>query len=162
MTLTIVEEARAITGGVDTHADTHMAAALDRVGGLLGGQLTQNAKSGRRQPLTLSGNIPRLEPDHHQLLGRAGRTPGEFQQPLTEKEHHPWIGRRPGLAADRQAEHIPVEMAAAAIGCGARIWPRAGRQKACPMGRRVRANRRSRRSRNSGVTLGLQVAQSGL
>jgi transposase len=35
MTLTIVET-RAITGGVDTHADTHVAAALDRVGGLLG------------------------------------------------------------------------------------------------------------------------------
>jgi hypothetical protein len=38
MTLTIVDEARAVTGGVDTHADTHMAAALDRIGGLLGVQ----------------------------------------------------------------------------------------------------------------------------
>jgi transposase len=39
MTVTIVEThppARAITGGVDTHADTHVAAALDPVGGLLG------------------------------------------------------------------------------------------------------------------------------
>ena len=42
MTVTIVEEIRpvtcrtAITGGVDTHADTHVAAALDPVGGLLG------------------------------------------------------------------------------------------------------------------------------
>jgi transposase len=35
MALSIVE-ARAITGGVDTHADTHVAAALDPVGGLLG------------------------------------------------------------------------------------------------------------------------------
>jgi transposase len=35
MALTIVET-RAITGGVDTHADTHVAAALDPVGGLLG------------------------------------------------------------------------------------------------------------------------------
>src|SRR5579864_8770371 len=35
MTLTIVET-RAITGGVDTHAATHVAAALDPVGGLLG------------------------------------------------------------------------------------------------------------------------------
>jgi transposase len=34
--LTIVEETRAITGGVDTHADTHVAAALDPIGGLLG------------------------------------------------------------------------------------------------------------------------------
>jgi transposase len=42
MTVTIVEEARpvtcraAITGGVDTHADTHVAAALDPAGGLPG------------------------------------------------------------------------------------------------------------------------------
>src|SRR5450631_3177819 len=42
MTVTIVEEARpvtcrtAITGGVDTHADSHVAAALDPIGGLLG------------------------------------------------------------------------------------------------------------------------------
>ena len=37
MTVTIVET-RAITGGVDTHADTHVAAALDSIGGLLGVQ----------------------------------------------------------------------------------------------------------------------------
>ena len=36
MAVTIVEEARPITGGVDTHAGTHVAAALDSVGGLLG------------------------------------------------------------------------------------------------------------------------------
>jgi transposase len=37
MTVTIVET-RAITGGVDTHADAHAAAALDPIGGLLGVQ----------------------------------------------------------------------------------------------------------------------------
>jgi transposase len=35
MTMPIVEAA-AITGGVDTHADAHVAAALDGIGGLLG------------------------------------------------------------------------------------------------------------------------------
>jgi transposase len=35
MAVTIVET-RAITGGVDTHADNHVAAALDPIGGLLG------------------------------------------------------------------------------------------------------------------------------
>jgi transposase len=35
--VTIVET-RAITGGVDTHAGAHVAAALDRIGGLLGVQ----------------------------------------------------------------------------------------------------------------------------
>ena len=33
---TMVEDARVITGGVDTHADLHVAAALDSIGGLLG------------------------------------------------------------------------------------------------------------------------------
>jgi len=36
MAVTIVEDRRAITGGVDTHADVHVAAALDPIGGLLG------------------------------------------------------------------------------------------------------------------------------
>jgi transposase len=33
-----IVETRTITGGVDTHADKHVAAALDPVGGLLGVQ----------------------------------------------------------------------------------------------------------------------------
>jgi hypothetical protein len=36
MTVTIVDQARPVTGGVDTHADMHVAAALDGIGGLLG------------------------------------------------------------------------------------------------------------------------------
>ena len=34
--MTIVEAARTVTGGIDTHGDTHVAAVLDEVGGLLG------------------------------------------------------------------------------------------------------------------------------
>jgi transposase len=34
--MTIVEDTRVITGGVDTHAGMHVAAALDPLGGLLG------------------------------------------------------------------------------------------------------------------------------
>lgn len=34
--MTIVEAARTVTGGIDTHGDVHVAAALDLVGGLLG------------------------------------------------------------------------------------------------------------------------------
>ena len=34
--MTIVEAARAVTGGVDTHLDLNVAAALDQIGGLLG------------------------------------------------------------------------------------------------------------------------------
>ena len=36
--MAILEDTRVITGGVDTHADMHVAAALDPVGGLLGVQ----------------------------------------------------------------------------------------------------------------------------
>jgi transposase len=36
MAMTIVETTRPITGGVDTHLDTHVAAAVDHNGGLLG------------------------------------------------------------------------------------------------------------------------------
>jgi transposase len=34
--MTIVEAARTVTGGIDTHSEVHVAAALDEVGGLLG------------------------------------------------------------------------------------------------------------------------------
>ena len=34
--MTIVEAARTVTGGIDTHGEIHVAAALDEVGGLLG------------------------------------------------------------------------------------------------------------------------------
>jgi transposase len=36
MTMTMVEAARGVTGGVDTYLDVHVAAALDPLGGLLG------------------------------------------------------------------------------------------------------------------------------
>jgi transposase len=37
--MTIVEATRAVTGGIDTHGEVHVAAVLDEVGGLLGTQL---------------------------------------------------------------------------------------------------------------------------
>jgi hypothetical protein len=36
MAVTIVESTRPVTGGVDTHLDTHVVAALDANGGVLG------------------------------------------------------------------------------------------------------------------------------
>jgi hypothetical protein len=36
MAVAIVESTRPVTGGVDTHLDTHVAAALDASGGVLG------------------------------------------------------------------------------------------------------------------------------
>jgi transposase len=36
--MTIVEATRTVTGGIDTHSEVHVAAALDEVGGLLGAE----------------------------------------------------------------------------------------------------------------------------
>ena len=60
MTVTIVEtgvQARAITGGVDTHADVHVAAALDPVGGLLGMQEFAATPAGYARLLTWLGGF---------------------------------------------------------------------------------------------------------
>lgn len=49
--MTIVEARRAVTGGVDTHLDTHVAAALDPIGGLLGVESFGTDSAGCRQLL---------------------------------------------------------------------------------------------------------------
>jgi len=52
--MTIVDS-RAITGGVDTHADSHVAAALDPIGGLLGVKSFTTTPDGYRQLLSWLG-----------------------------------------------------------------------------------------------------------
>jgi transposase len=42
----IVEDGRAVTGGVDTHLDVHVAAALDEIGGLLGVESFEASQAG--------------------------------------------------------------------------------------------------------------------
>jgi len=51
MAMTIVEADRAIIGGVDTHLDVHVAAALDPIGGLLGVESFVAAPRGYRAML---------------------------------------------------------------------------------------------------------------
>ena len=46
--MTIVEAARAVTGGVDTHLDVNVAAALDDIGGLLGVEEFSTDSAGHR------------------------------------------------------------------------------------------------------------------
>ena len=48
---------RAVTGGVDTHADAHVAAALDRIGGLLGVQEFPATPAGYAQLLDWLGGF---------------------------------------------------------------------------------------------------------
>jgi len=101
MTVTIVETrapARAITGGVDTHAGAHVAAALDPVGGLLGVQEFPATPAGYAQLLGwlggfaavclvgiegtgsygagLAGISPRRACEWWRSTGRTGRTGG--------------------------------------------------------------------------------------
>jgi transposase len=52
MTMTIVEAARGVTGGVDTHLDVHVAAALDPLGGLLGTERFETDSAGYKALLT--------------------------------------------------------------------------------------------------------------
>jgi transposase len=52
MAMTIVEAARTVTGGIDTHGDVHVAAALDLVGGLLGTEAFAADPAGYRALLT--------------------------------------------------------------------------------------------------------------
>ena len=44
--MTIVEAARGVTGGVDTHLDVHVAATLDPLGGLLGTERFETNSAG--------------------------------------------------------------------------------------------------------------------
>ena len=47
--MTIVEADRAVTGGVDTHLDAHVAAALDDIGGVLGVETFATTPAGYRE-----------------------------------------------------------------------------------------------------------------
>jgi transposase len=65
---TMVEDARVITGGVDTHAGLHVAAALDSVGGLLGVREFPAAATGYASLLGLAERVRVCRP------GRRGGT----------------------------------------------------------------------------------------
>ena len=51
MAMTIVEAARAVTGGVDTHLEVHVAAALDPMGGMLGSEPFATTPAGYKELL---------------------------------------------------------------------------------------------------------------
>ena len=80
MTVTIVET-RAVTGGVDTHAGSHVAAALDPVGGLLGVQEFPGDRGWLRAASGLAGRVrdgvPGRDRENRKLWCRAW--PGIWQ-----------------------------------------------------------------------------------
>jgi len=55
--VTIVEDTHVITGGVDTHAEMHVAAALDPIGGLLGVREFPAAAAGYAELLDWLGSF---------------------------------------------------------------------------------------------------------
>src|SRR5262249_38107218 len=145
MTVTIVDAARPVTGGVDarldlnvasclvtggvdTHLDVNVAAALDRVGGLLGVAEFPTTLAGHRDLLGwLSGFGPVGRGGGHRVLrGGAGPVPA---------------GRRRGRGSRWTA---PTGRPAAAAGSPTR-WMRSRRP-----GQRCRAGRAGRRSPGMG------------
>ncbi len=52
---TMTDNARRVTGGVDTHKDSHVAAALDEVGRVLGTEVFPATPSGYRRLLQWMG-----------------------------------------------------------------------------------------------------------
>ena len=88
-------------------------------------RLPDNRDSSRSQPDMLGVNIPDLDPDQHRVPGRAGRVPGDLEQPLPEEKHQPGIIRRAELPAGGQAEQVTVEAAAAVQVAGAQQDPAA-------------------------------------
>jgi transposase len=57
MAMTIVEGTRPITGGVDTHLDVHVAAAVDDIGGLLGVESFEASPAGNDKLLGWLGGF---------------------------------------------------------------------------------------------------------
>ena len=83
--MTIVEDRPVITGGVDTHADLHVAAALDPLGGLLGVQEFPATAAGYASLLGWLGGfgdiaLVGVEGDR-QLRGGPGPAPGHGRCP---------------------------------------------------------------------------------
>ena len=73
--MTIVEAARAVTGGVDTHLDVHVAAALDPLGALLGTERFGTDPAGYKALLAWLESFGRDQGrrrGHRLLWGRAG------------------------------------------------------------------------------------------
>ena len=99
--MTIVES-RAVIGGVDTHADAHVAAALDSIGGFLGVKSFATTLTGYGELLSWLGSFGELS-----LVGVEGT--GSYGAGLTRFLHSAGVGvvevdraNRQGSPARRQ------------------------------------------------------------
>ena len=77
--MTIIVETRPITGGVDTHLDTHVAAAVDANGGVLGVESFPTTTAGFAELHSLADLVRHARAGrcggHRRLRGRAGPFP---------------------------------------------------------------------------------------
>ena len=78
MAMTIVEGTRAITGGVDTHLEVHVAAALDPTGGLLGVREFCTSRAGECELLAWLAGFGPVERVGVEGTGSYGASLGRF------------------------------------------------------------------------------------
>ena len=124
--MTIVESARPVTGGVDTHLDVHVAAAVDANGGVLGVESFATTPAGYRRAARLAGRVRPGRP------GRGGR-----HRRLRRRAWPP--SPRPGSRGDRGRPSEPPGASP-----GRQVRRRSTRSKR--RGRRCRVGRRGSRS----------------
>jgi transposase len=126
MALTIVET-RTVTGGVDTHADVHVAAVLDGIGGLLGVEQFPTTPAGYAQLLAWLGGFGTVE-----LVGIEGT--GSYGAGLARHLHDAGIrvvevDRSDRQDRRRQGKSDPLDAVSAARAA------QSGRARGAPKGR---------------------------
>ena len=112
MAMTIVESTRPVTGGVDTHCDVHVAAAVDPIGGVLGVESFATTPVGYRDAAWLAGLVRARRPGrgggHRRLRGGPGPLPARDGVTVIEVD-------RPNRQARRQSgKSDPVDAVEAA------------------------------------------------
>ena len=104
--MTIVEAARGVTGGVDTHLDVHVAAALDPLGGLLGTERFETDSAGYKALLGWLETLRRRDQDRRRGHRLVWLGPGPLPAPSRCRGHR---GRptEPSRSAVAAASPIP-------------------------------------------------------
>jgi transposase len=136
MAMTIVESTRPVTGGVDTHLDVHVAAAVDANGGVLGVESFATTSAGFAQLhgwLTTFGTVARVEVEGTGAYGAglARYLRGHGLEVIEVDRPNRQLRRRAGTSDTIDA----VEAARAALSGGRRGSPRP------PMATRRRSGR---------------------
>ena len=100
--MTIVERDRAVTGGVDTHLDVHVAAALDPVGGLLGVESFEVNARGYRALLQWMGSFGALHKVGVEGTGAYGAGLGPLPAEDGDRRRRGRSAQSPGPAPEWQ------------------------------------------------------------